>query len=211
MKIRCALIAIGILVATGCDRDRMPEEPFASATLRISDVSTVRLAGSTVDFSSQEIGIIGSNQGGRLVLAQPIGFPQVALAFGESMAITQVDPPSGEFDASTGMVTLSVALEVTDSEGDSAPVVMTLTTATAMGLNQAGDTVSITGSPRDPATGLVRLVGLEQIPVGFDNGGEGSLLTVEIVASLEFGSAVDGFGFGLLSENAPRDVIPRPS
>ena len=65
-----------------------------------------------------------------------------------------------------------------------------MTTGTSFGRNQAGVVVSISGTPRAADTGIVRLVGIQKIPMGYRNGAEQHLVIVEILASLDFGSSI---------------------
>jgi hypothetical protein len=86
-------------------------------------------------------------------------------------------------------------MQAVDSDGDAAPIPMRLTTGTIVARNDAGVVVSISGTPRS-GDGLVRLVGIDKIPTGFNNGAEEQLVVVEILASLRFGTSLTQSGFG---------------
>ena len=136
----------------------------------------------------QGVRVLGANAGGAIQLAELIQFPIVPLAFGESMLISQAGAGSGVFDASTGTVRLQLPLVIVDSDGNAAPLLVELTTGTSYGRNDAGIVVSLSGSPRMPDSGWLKLVGLQKIPVGYRNGAEDNLMTFEILGQLSFNS-----------------------
>ncbi len=165
--------------------------------LTISSASILRLLGSTSAFYPQEIGIIGSAAGGPVTLNGSIEFPQLGLAFGESMIFTPTGPITGVWDSGTGQVDLQVPVNAIDSDGDAAPLVLNLTTGVAYGRNQSGVVISAAGTPRMPDSQILKLVAIAQIPVGYHNGAEQRLVTLEVLASMTFGS----------STNQPRPTV----
>jgi hypothetical protein len=171
------------------DDDKKPGEepdPYQAPAFRISGLSTVRLLGAVASFYPQALPVAGSDAGGPFAVNGSFEFPQVPLAFGESMVFAQAGNPTGGFDALTGQVILQLPVQAVDSDGDAAPIVLNLTTATVVTRNESGVVVSITGSPRVSDTGMLRLVAIEKIPAGFDNGAEQHLIVVEMLASLTF-------------------------
>jgi hypothetical protein len=170
------------------DDDTEPEDPEpAQPILVISGSSSVTLLGTTARFYPQQVGVVGGG-GGPFQLIEPIRFPMVPFAFGESMMLAQSGAVSGSFNALAGQVDLIVPMAAVDSDGDAAPMVVSLTTGTAVGRNDDGVVVSLTGSPRDPASGVLKLVALHPIPVGFQNGAEQHLVAIEVLAVLNFGT-----------------------
>jgi hypothetical protein len=175
------------------DDDNQDQDPFNRPALTISGQSTVRILGSSATFYPQEIGVIGTDAGGPISLTGAMRFPQVPLAFGESMLFAQITGgAAGGFDPFTGEVQLQLPVQAVDSDGDAAPLNLRLTTGTVMARNEAGIVVSISGTPRAQGTGIMRLVGIEKIPPGFRNGAEEHLAVFEILASLTFGNTTIG-------------------
>lgn len=175
------------------DEDDPGQEPFQSPTLEISHVSLIGLMGSNTTFYPQQVGVVGAPTGGALGLSSEILFPQIALAFGESVAFKQTGPVSGTFDAATGSVTLDLPITAIDSDGHAAPLPQfQLTTGTSVERNSQGIVVALTGAPRDPVSGLLKLVAMRQIPVGYSNSAEQQLVQMEILAALDFGTAATG-------------------
>jgi hypothetical protein len=170
--------------------DPFDQDPMSSPSMSISGLSSVTLIGSTVRFYPQEVLLLGGVQGGAFNLMQPIQFPLVPLAFGESMLFSQNGPAAGTYDPGSGQVAMEIVLQAVDSEGHAAPLSISLTTGTALARNDAGVVVSLVGSPRNPGTGLVKLVGIGKIPMGFRNGAENRTVFVEILATLDFGSNI---------------------
>jgi hypothetical protein len=166
-------------------------DPFDSPALRISGMSTVRLLGAVATFYPQELPVLGSDGGGAFALASPLEFPHVPLAFGESMVFAQAGDPSGGFDAMTGEVLLQLPIQAIDSDGDAAPIVVHFTTSTVVARNESGVVVSLSGTPRVPNSGMLRMVAIEKIPPGFRNGAEQRLVVFEILASLTFSPTLD--------------------
>jgi hypothetical protein len=124
-----------------------------------------------------------------MALAQPLQFPQVPLAFGESMLFSQIAPVSGAYSPSSGDVQLQIPVQAIDTDGDAAPLTLNLTTGTVVARNESGKLVTLSGSPRAPKAGVLRLVAIEKIPVGYKNGAEEHLVVFEILASLSFGTS----------------------
>jgi hypothetical protein len=173
------------------ERREDDDDPFVSPTLTISGQSIVRVLGHEAGFYPQAIDVLGTDMGGPLNLLGPVDFPVVPLAFGGSILFAQLGvPASGGWDARSGQVTLQIPIQAVDADGDAAPMQLVLTTGTAMERNQAGAVVAISGTPRDPRSGICRLVGISKIPVGFKNNGEQHLVIVEILASLTFGTSI---------------------
>ena len=106
------------------------------------------------------------------------------------MLFAQLAGVSGGWDSMTGNVQLQMPIQAVDADGDAAPMQLVLTTGTAMERNESGNVVAISGSPRNPGSGLLRLVGIAKIPTGFKNGGEEHLVVFEILASLTFGTSI---------------------
>jgi hypothetical protein len=187
----------------GVDHDPFDEdadEPYVGPTLTISGLSTVRLMGSYATFYPQRLSVAGADLGGALTIAGALQLPTVPLAFGESMLFAQAGAAAaGSWDPASGEVRIDLPVQAVDADGDAAPINVRLTTGTAMARNEAGIVVSLTGTPRVPRTGILRLVAVEKIPVGFRNGGEEHLAVFEILANLSFdngpsGPAKSGFG-----------------
>ena len=166
------------------------ENPITSPALKISGLSSVRLLGSSATFYPQEIPIVGQNVGGPLNLIEHLEFPVVPLAFGESMLFAPTSGAVGSFDSLTGDVHLELGVQAVDSDGDAAPLLFTMTTGTTYARNEAGVVVSISGTPRAADSGMLRLVGIQKIPVGYRNGAEQHLVVVEILAALDFGTTI---------------------
>jgi hypothetical protein len=151
----------------------------------------VRVLGGSARFYPQEITVVGTDMGGPIGLMGAIEFPVVPLAFGESMLFAQNGAGmGGGFDPLTGTVTFNFILLAVDADGDAASMDMTLTTSTVWERNESGNPVAISGTPRDPGSGLLRLVGISKIPDNAGNGGEDHLVIVEILASLTFGTSI---------------------
>jgi hypothetical protein len=164
------------------------DEPVLGPSLTISGSSTVRIMGSVATFYPQRLNVAGADLGGALSIADAVQFPTVPLAFGESMLFAQAGSAlPGSWDPASGQVYFELPLQAVDADGDAAPIKLRLTTGTAMARNEAGIVVSITGTPRVADTGILRLVAVEKIPVGFKNGGEERLAVFEILANLTFG------------------------
>jgi hypothetical protein len=155
-------------------------------TFTVSGLSAVTLLGTSARFSPQGVHMLGKDVGGVLQMPEVLQFPQVPLAFGESMVISQAGAGSGVFEPATGNVKLQVPLVVVDSDGNAAPLVVELTTGISYGRNDAGMVVSISGTPRVPGSGWLKLVGLQRIPVGYRNGAEDNLMSFEILGQLSF-------------------------
>ena len=99
--------------------------------------------------------------------------------------------PFGQPQPGTFKGTVQAVREKTravDSNGNSAPIVLALTTGTIVTRNANGVLVSLTGQPRASGSGQLRLVGIAKIPVGFRNGAEQQLVSVDVVGSLTFAS-----------------------
>lgn len=173
------------------DAEEEPD-PFTHPTLTISGASSMTLIGKVVRFYPQEIGVLGGDAGGPLQLVGAMAFPIVPLAFGESMAFTQAGAVAGVFNSTMGQVDLTLPLAAVDSDGDAAPLMVTLTTGTIAAPNDDGIVVSLTGSARNPSSGLLKLVGIQRIPVGFNNNAEDRIVTIEVLATLTFGSTIAG-------------------
>jgi hypothetical protein len=172
------------------EREDDDNDPFVSPTLTISGQSIVRVLGGTARFYPQQINVVGTDMGGPIGLMGAVEFPIVSLAFGESMLFAQLAGVSGGWDSMTGNVQLQLPIQAVDADGDAAPMQLVLTTGTAMERNESGNVVAISGSPRNPGSGLLRLVGIAKIPTGFKNGGEEHLAVFEILASLTFGTSI---------------------
>lgn len=182
------------------DREEIEEDPdggarpIASPTLSISGVSNARLIGSSNTFYPQRIQVDGSPSGGPISLRQPIQFPRIAWAMGESMDFKQVGAVAGTFDPQTGRVDLNVPLAAVDLDNRAAPLPLLLTTDTVMARDETGLLVSFTGTARNPSSGILKLVGVQKIPVGYGNSAEQQLAVFEILASLDFDTAPSGLG-----------------
>ncbi|MCP3979811.1 MAG: hypothetical protein GY716_10855 [bacterium] len=163
------------------------DEPTLGPSLVISGVSKIVALGSATSFYPQQIAV--EHFAGPLTLQQPIQFPVLPLALGESMLFAQTGGIAGAYDPATGTVTLEVPLAAVDSDGDAAPMAMTLTTGTVFERNEAGVVISVSGTPRSAGNGLLKLVGVKKIPRGFGNGGQDKLVTIEILATLQFGNS----------------------
>jgi len=172
------------------EREDDDNDPFVTPTLTISGQSIVRVLGGTARFYPQQINVVGTDMGGPIGLMGAVEFPIVSLAFGESMLFAQLAGVSGGWDSMTGNVQLQMPIQAVDADGDAAPMHLVLTTGTAMERNESGNVVAISGSPRNPGSGLLRLVGIAKIPTGFKNGGEEHLAVFEILASLTFGTSI---------------------
>ncbi len=173
------------------EKDDDPD-PFTRPTLTISGTSTVTLLGSSVTFYPQQIDVLGGDGGGPLELLGGISFPAVGFAFGESMVFNPTGSITGTFDSQTRQLSLNVPIAAVDSDGDAAPIMLHLTTGMAAGKNDSGIVVSLSGSPRDPASGVLKLVGIQPIPVGHRNGAENHLMFVEVPGRLTFGTSAMG-------------------
>jgi hypothetical protein len=172
------------------DDDPQPSEPELNVpALKISALSTVRLLGAAATFYPQDIPVLGGTIGGALGLGQVVQFPQVPLAFGESMVFAATSAGMGSFDSGSGSVQIQVPVQAVDADGDAAPMTLNLTTGTVSALNESGQLVTISGTPRASANGVLRLVAIEKIPVGYKNGAEEHLAVFEILASLNFGTS----------------------
>jgi hypothetical protein len=172
------------------DRDRDATEPdLKSPTIEIYGTSLVRLAGSDNTFYPQTIGLVGHESGGGLGLVQPIQFPMVFYSFGQSVLLSQQGPVSGTWDPATGQVTLQMPVAFVDSDGDTAVVQLELTTGTAFARNAQNEVVAMTGTPRQPGSGLARLVGLEKLE-GPAMMYEGHLAQFEVLARIDFATSI---------------------
>jgi len=175
------------------ERGRREEEEdendrFTQPLLAVSGASTVGLIGHFNYFYPQELGVIGADMGGPLTLVQPIQFPAIPVAFGETLRFAQMGGIAGSFDPSSGQVNLELTLAAIDGDGGTAPMALFLTTGTTYARNEAGIVVSMTGSPRMPDTGVLKLAGIQTIPLGYNHSAEGHMVTVEILAQLTFGT-----------------------
>jgi hypothetical protein len=170
--------------------DPLDQDPIVSPTLSISAVSTVTLFGRTTRFSPQDVGVLGTDLGGPWSLMQPIQFPLISYAFGETMMLAQSGAASGTFDPATGQVNLQIPIDAIDSLGRAAPLLVPLTSGTTYVRNDAGIVVALTGDPRAPDSGLVRLVGAGQIPYGYNNAAARRVIFIEILAALRFGTTI---------------------
>lgn len=167
-----------------------PDKPPPTApALVVSPASTVSLMGTTNRFYPQQVGVFGSESGGSFSLASSLQWPKIPLAFGQSMLIMQTGASVGTYDRSSGQVSIAVSLSATDSNGNAAPIPMTLTTGTVVNRNSSGVLISVTGQPRAGNSGELRLVGIAKIPRGFKNQAEEQLVIVDLSASLGFGSS----------------------
>lgn len=170
------------------DDSEQEEDPFVHPTLTISGQSTVRVMGSQATFYPQALGINGSDLGGPLSVIDALQFPTVPLAFGESMLFSQSGGlVGGSYDPASGSLELQLQAQAIDSDGDAAPLNLALTTGTVLARNEAGNLVQMSGSPAS-SSGILRLVAIEKIPVGFKNGGEEHLAVFEILAQIDFGN-----------------------
>jgi hypothetical protein len=69
---------------------------------------------------------------------------------------------------------------------------MNLSTGTVVTRNSSGVLISLTGQPRTPGTGQLRLVGVAKIPPGYRNQAEEQLVMVDLYGVLGFGSSGAG-------------------
>lgn len=168
------------------------KDPFTTPEFVIAGSSRVSLAGSSAGFYPQQIPVLGADLGGPVLLTSSIGFPMVSLAFGETMQFLPAGPVSGEFNAASNQVLLRVPVFAVDSDGHQALINLELTTGTAFGRTDEGIVVSATGFPRDPQSGMLKLVDIKQIPRGSSNSVEGHPVAVEIWAQLTFGTSIAG-------------------
>ncbi len=173
-----------------------PAEPPPSApTFAVLQTSTLSLLGSLNSFYPQQVGVLGSATGGSFSLTSALQLPRVPLAFGQSMLFNQAGAAGGEFDASSGQVTLHLLIEAVDSNGNAAPLNVDMTTGTVYARNSSGVLISMSGQPRAPDSGLMQLVGVGKIPAAspdgtrYRNGGEQQLVIIDIKASLSFPSS----------------------
>lgn len=171
--------------AVGSESEIDPPVAGVSA-LVVSPSSTLRLLGTANQFYAQQISVNGSAGGGSFSLGSALQMPRIPLAFGQSMEFSQNGSAVGSYDPATGQVTMQLAISAIDSHGNSAPVVFSMTTGTIVSRNANGVLISVTGQPRSPDSGQLRLVGLAKIPTGFRNGAEEQLVTLDVVGSLTF-------------------------
>jgi hypothetical protein len=177
--------------------EREEDDPFTQPLFTISGASTISLIGHSNYFYPQDVVVVGADLGGPLTLVQPILFPGIPMAFGETMQFSQVGGVGGTFDPASGRVDLQLSMAAVDADGASAPMTVLLTTDTTYARNEAGIVVSITGSPRMPDSGILKLVGIQTIPLGFSHSAEGHLVAIEILGQLTFGTQVtQGSSFG---------------
>jgi hypothetical protein len=167
--------------------DEFDRQPF-TPTLAISGISNVRLIGSVNTFYPQVIQVDGTEAGGPISLRGSIQFPRVSWAMGDSMDFKQTAPAVGSYDRNTGQVELHVPVNAVDFDNRAAPLPLVLTTGTVVARDETGLVVSMTGSARS-SSGVLKLVGIQKIPVGYGNNAEQQLVVFELAASLEFGSA----------------------
>ncbi len=172
------------------EEDPWDSEPTVSPTLSISNLSSLMLLGSGSRFSTQQVSVQGTNQGGPISLQGFMEFPLVLLAFGESMLFSQSAMAAGSFESVTGEVNLQLPVVAIDSDGNAAPMVISLTTGTTIARNSTGAVVSLTGNPRIAGSGLLKMVGIGKIPTGFRNGAEDHIVFIEIIGTLNFGASI---------------------
>jgi len=172
------------------DREREQDEPtMKGPVLEIYPNSLVTIAGYGNTFYPQEIGLVGSEAGGGLGLAQPIQFPTVFMSFGQSVLPSQQGAVVGTWDPASGNVDLQMPVAFVDSDGDAAMVQIALTTRTAFARDASGDVIALSGTPRQPGSNLVRLVALAKMPRG-PMMLDGFVAQVEILARLDFSTSV---------------------
>lgn len=180
-----------------------PTEPTAAVTvLTILSSSSLSILGTTNQFYAQQVPLVGAAGSGSFRLASELQMPRIPLAFGQSMSFQQTGAASGSIDVATGQVTIEIPMEAVDSNGNTAPLVVSLTTGTVVTRNASGVLVSVTGQARSADSGQLRLVGLGKIPTGFRNGAEEQLVTLDLKgqfdltapdsARLDSGSASSG-------------------
>ena len=139
--------------------------------------------------------------------------PEVVYAFGERISLIQEHPTTATVDPN-GTVIINTILKVSDDGGTSLELPAKLTTGD-LGNDflfcddggvfcfpgSPGGPYCI-GSPWDPNTGEIRLVGLIKVPVGQGSQVEGHCVTLEIEGTIDPGDA-DSDGVKDLIDNCP--------
>ncbi len=115
-------------------------------------------------------------------------FPDLALAFGETVRVRQFDDLVGTLSPD-GSIQMKVTLRLDDPNG---AVVLdlpfTLTTGMAVGYSAEGRVMFANGVPRDPVTGDVKLVGIANIPLGAGSSLDKAPVYLELLGRLQLGS-----------------------
>ena len=139
--------------------------------------------------------------------------PEITYAFGERISVIQEHPTSATVDPN-GTVVINTILKVSDDGGASLELPAKLTTGDLGNDFLMCDDSSVfcfpgfpggpycLGSPWNPATGKMRLVGFIKIPLGQGSQIEGRCITLEIEGTIE-PSDTDSDGVKDLVDNCP--------
>jgi hypothetical protein len=143
--------------------------------------------------------------------------PEVEFAFGEIISVVHEHPTTGTLNRATRGIEIAATLKVSDEQGTSLELPMTLTTGETEGIcpdgsifcvaGFAGDDPFCQGLPWDATTGAVRLVAFVIVPTGSGSQVEGRCLTLEIEGTIEPGDT-DLDGLPDLTDNCPDDANP---
>ena len=152
--------------------------------------SSISILGSRSFLDAQEIQVGPATPPADWRTLDILEFPRIDLAFDEWVDLTQLGPGTGQIDEATGTVTLEVMVRMDDSSGGVAVFPLSLTTGTTNGTPPGGgapvcrglgsDPPVCEGTPRDPVSGVFRLVAIAEVPEQSSSTMRDQLLLVEL-------------------------------
>ncbi|MCP3978153.1 MAG: hypothetical protein GY716_02320 [bacterium] len=173
--------------------------------------STVQMFNVARSWEAQSVPALAATQPDDWRIGGPIVFPEVPIDLFDVLYVEQVGQAAGDHDPITGEMTLSLPINMYDSDGDEWPATLELTTG-ATNANQNGTLICNTppapgdpsvcqGSPRD-AAGNLRMVSLLEVPPGTGLLVDGSTYRVEVNLTLPRVDS-DGDGIEDFDDNCP--------
>lgn len=172
----------------------------------IASTSSVSLIGSKRFFTNQDVGVAAAATPDDWRTVSVIVFPQVDLAVGQFVDVTQIGTAVGTH-AVTGQMALAVPLRVRDSDGNVVDLQADLTTEQTSGTDIDGGQICpgpsvCNGTRRNATSGALQLVAIVKIPAGSGTFVDGQSLLIEIDGTIVPANS-DGDGIEDFLDNCP--------
>jgi hypothetical protein len=141
--------------------------------LIVGSNSSVTVVGIETDLTAQQVPAAPAAPPASWRTLEEFTFQRIILPFDEHLDVTQLGAPTGTYNRSTGATTLQLTLRLTDGTGAFADLSLAMTTGSTNGTNPDGSAICLDrpsdpavcdGTPRNPTTGNLRLVGIASIP-----------------------------------------------
>lgn len=168
----------------GGDEGASPEAKKRLPSFIIAPNSSVLVHSSEAFIGLQAFHVNLPPSGGAFQVDGRIKFPELGMAFGETVDLEQWGNLEGSI-APDGQIEARLVLRIHDPNQNVLDLPVMLSTKMAVGYSAGGRVMFANGIPRDPATGDFKLVGISNIPLGAGSSLDNAPVFLEILGRLE--------------------------